>query len=148
MSTPDVPASTSPVARTTMEGSLPTREEAMRQFQRIDIALDPFPYTGATTSAEALWMGVPVLTLRGDRMISRIGESFNMNLGLADWIADSRDDYVARAARFARDPELLARLRRVLRSRGAASPLGNPEWFANQFVAAMRAMWRQWCARQ
>jgi predicted O-linked N-acetylglucosamine transferase (SPINDLY family) len=135
-------------ARVELGGYLASREAGMREYGRIDIALDPFPYTGATTTCEALWMGVPVLTLRGERMISRVGESLNRNAGLADWIADDPDDYVARAVRFARDGASLERLRRSLRQRGAATPLGNPAWFANQFVSALRAMWRQWCSAQ
>lgn len=134
------------VERLEMGGSLPTREDGMRDYNRIDIALDPFPYTGATSSVEALWMGVPVLTLRGDRFIARVGESFNRNLGLDDWIAEDIDDYIARAARLCRNTDELARLRRSLRTRGAASPLGNPVWFANQLEVALRGMWRRYCA--
>jgi predicted O-linked N-acetylglucosamine transferase (SPINDLY family) len=134
------------VERLEMGGSLPTREDGMRDYNRIDIALDPFPNTGATSSVEALWMGVPVLTLRGDRFIARVGESFNRNLGLDDWIAEDIDDYIARAARLCRNTDELARLRRSLRTRGAASPLGNPVWFANQLEVALRGMWRRYCA--
>lgn len=132
-------------ARLEFGGSLPSREAGMAEYSRVDIALDPFPYTGATTSVEALWMGVPVLTLKGDRFIARVGESFNRNLGLDDWIAADADDYVQRAARLCRDTETLKRLRRSLRERGAASPLGNPVWFANQLESALRGMWRRYC---
>jgi protein O-GlcNAc transferase len=131
--------------RVDLSGLLPTRELGLAEYGRVDIALDPFPYTGATTSAEALWMGVPVLTLEGDRFIARVGASFNRNLGLQDWIAKDKPDYVALAVRHAADPERLALLRRAMRDRGAASPLGNPEWFANQFTRALRAMWTRWC---
>ena len=95
--------------RATLDGPLASREAGLRDYAKVDIALDPFPYTGATTSAEALWMGVPVLTLKGGRMLSRVGESLNQAVGLADWIASDRDDYVCKAARFARDPETLTR---------------------------------------
>lgn len=132
-------------ARLEFGTSLPSREAGMAEYGRVDIALDPFPYTGATTSVEALWMGVPVLTLKGDRFIARVGESFNRNLGLDDWIAQDADDYVLRAARLCRDTETLKRLRRSLRERGAASPLGNPVWFANQLESALRGMWRRYC---
>ena len=134
-------------ARLEFGGSLSSREAGMAEYARIDIALDPFPYTGATTSVEALWMGVPVLTLKGDRFIARVGESFNRNLGLDDWIAPDADDYVRRAARLCRDTDTLKRLRRSLRERGAASPLGNPIWFANQLETALRGMWRNYCSR-
>lgn len=134
-------------ARIETGGSLPSREAGMAEYARVDIALDPFPYTGATTSAEALWMGVPVLTLKGDRFIARVGESFNRNLGLSDWIATDPDDYIARAARLCRDVDELKRQRQTLRVRGAASPLGNPVWFANQLETALRGMWKRYCAR-
>lgn len=135
-------------SRIELAGYFDQRLDALAEYRRVDIALDTFPYCGATTSAEALWMGVPVLTLRGDKFISRIGASLNRNLGLDDWVADSADDYVARAIHLSRDRSRLALLRRTLRDRGAASPLGNPTWFANQFSAALRAMWQQWCRDQ
>lgn len=135
-------------SRVELSGSLPTREDALREYQRVDIALDPFPYNGTTTSCEALWMGVPVLTMKGDRMIARVGHSINANLGLAEWVANDEADFVERAVRLSCDVELLTRLRKTLRTRGAASPLGNPTWFANQMTTALRAMWRQWCAAQ
>ena len=133
-------------ARIDLVGAMPSRLDSVACYQTIDIALDPFPYTGATSSVEALWMGVPVLTLKGDRFIARVGESFNHNLGLTDWIADSPDDYIERAVRFAADPEHLRLLRRTLRNTGAASPLGNPVWFASQFENALRGMWVRYCA--
>jgi predicted O-linked N-acetylglucosamine transferase (SPINDLY family) len=77
------------------------RAEYLAAYARIDIALDPFPFPGGTTTVEALWMGVPVLTLAGERMISRQGVSLLMNAGLPDWAASDADDYVARAGRTA-----------------------------------------------
>jgi protein O-GlcNAc transferase len=133
------------VDRVQLSGSLPSRELAMAEYAKVDIALDPFPYTGATTSVEALWMGVPVLTMKGDRFIARVGESLNANMGLRHLIAEDADDYVSRAARLAADPAALSTLRQTLRDRGAASPLGNPVWFANQLTAALRGMWKEWC---
>jgi len=130
--------------RVILEGRSP-RAEYLETYHRIDFCLETFPFTGGTTTAEALWMGVPVLTLRGETMIARQGESMLRNIGMADWVAADGDEYVQKAVRFSRDHELLSRLRRTLRDRGAASPLGNPVWFANQFESALRGMWRQYC---
>lgn len=132
-------------ARVELGGELPSRDQLLQEYFRIDISLDPFPYNGTTTSCESLWMGVPVLTMKGDRMISRVGETLNANLGMGEWVAIDEDDYVSRAVCFCRDEQMLRRLRKSLRTRGAASPLGNPKWFANQLAAALRGMWREWC---
>ena len=120
------------------------RGEYLRAYQRIDIALDPFPYPGGTTSCEALWMGVPVLTRRGDRFLAHAGETIVGNAGLADWIAADDDDYVAKAVGFAADLPRLAGLRAGLRDRVLASPLFDAPRFARHFQAAMEAMWARW----
>ncbi|NOT81327.1 MAG: tetratricopeptide repeat protein, partial [Gallionella sp.] len=100
--------------RLCLEGSSP-RAELLAAYQRVDIALDPFPYPGGTTTCEALWMGVPMLTKRGDRFLSHMGESILHNAGLPDWIAQDEDDYVAKAIQFAGDLPKLAALRAGLR---------------------------------
>lgn len=128
--------------RLLLEGWSP-RAEYLAAYGRADIALDPFPYTGGTTTLEALWMGVPVLTLRGDRLLSRQGESILICAGLPDWIAEDEDDYVARAVRCARDLPGLAALRGGLRQRLAASPLLDAAGFARDFEAALRDLWTQ-----
>jgi predicted O-linked N-acetylglucosamine transferase (SPINDLY family) len=115
-------------------------------YGRIDIALDTFPYNGTTTTCEALWMGVPVVTLRGDRHAGRVGASLLTQVGLTDMIAGSVEDYVAIAAGLAGDPARLSDLRRSLRPRLAASDLCNTGAFARKIEAAYRTMWRQWCA--
>ncbi len=114
-------------------------------YQRFDIGLDPFPYNGTTTTCESLHMGVPVLTLRGDRFISRVGASILHTAGFDDWIADDLDDYVRKAVHFASDIPALARLRQKVRPQFMASPLCDAPRFARNFEAAVRAMWRQWC---
>lgn len=117
------------------------RAELLAAYRRVDIALDPFPYPGGTTSVESPWMGVPVLTRRGDAFLSRIGEGIAHNAGLADWIAESEDDYVAKAAAFAADLAGLARLRSSLRERVLASPLFDAPRFARHLEDALWGMW-------
>lgn len=119
--------------------------EHLATYGNIDIALDPFPYNGGTTTAEALYMGVPVLTLRGDRFSAHMAESTVRAAELDDWVALTPDDYVAKAARFAADREGLAALRAGLRDRVLASKLFNAELFARDLEEAFRGMWRNYC---
>ncbi|HYW56925.1 MAG TPA: tetratricopeptide repeat protein [Polaromonas sp.] len=123
------------------------REEYLAAYNHVDIALDPFPYPGGTTTAEALWMGVPVLTLAGEHFLSRQGVGLMANAGLPDWIAKDTDDYVARAASLASDLPGLAQLRAGLRQQVLASPVYDTKRFAGHFEAALRGMWTQWCSR-
>ena len=113
-------------------------------YERVDIALDPFPYNGTTTTCEALWMGVPVITLRGDRHAGRVGASLLSHGGLTDWIAGSVEDYVEIAVALAGNPSHLRDLRRSLRPHLKASPLCDSKAFAGQIEAAFRTMWQQW----
>jgi len=130
--------------RLILEGSSP-RAEHLAAYQRVDIALDPFPLPGGTTSVEALWMGAPLLTLVGNHFLSRIGESTLQNAGLPEWIAFSADEYVERAVSHARDVDRLAALRNGLRQQVLDSPLFDAPRFASNFKAAMRDMWTKWC---
>ena len=120
--------------------------EYFQQYQQIDLALDPFPYTGGTTTCDALWMGVPVVSLAGDLAVTRGGLSILSNLGLPDLAADSPAKYVQIAVSLANDLQALSQLRATLRQRMARSPLMNPTQFARDVEAAYRWMWRQWCA--
>ena len=122
-----------------------SRADYLAAHQRIDIALDPFPYPGGTTTVEALWMGVPVLTLAGERFLSRQGVGLLMNAGLPEWIATDPDDYVNRAVAHASDLPGLAALRAGLRQQVLASPIFDARRFAEHFEAALRGMWRKWC---
>lgn len=121
------------------------RKDYLAAYQRVDIALDPFPFPGGTTTVEGLWMGVPALTLQGDRFIGHQGETILANTGLSDWIANDRDDYVAKAIRLAADLEHLARLRDSLRNRLTSSPLCDARRFAGHFADTLRQIWQAWC---
>jgi protein O-GlcNAc transferase len=123
------------------------RAAYLAAYGKIDIALDPFPYPGGTTSLEAMWMGVPVLTLRRKSALSRQGQSLLQNLGLANWIATSEDDYVQRAVRHAGDLVALSALRQSLRARLLASPLCDAPRFARDLEVGLRGLWRQYCDR-
>ncbi len=123
------------------EGFTP-RTDYLGNYNRVDIALDPFPFPGGTTTVEALWMGVPVLTLRGDRFVSHAGESLLHTAGLADWIAADADDYVAKARAYALDATSLAACRAGLRQRLLASPLCDAPHFAAHLETALHQMWQ------
>lgn len=114
-------------------------------FQEIDISLDTSPYTGGTISCESLWMGVPLVTLRGDRPAARGGAALLTIVGLESLIADSADDYVRLAADLAADLGRLESLRFSLRERFLAT-LGNARRFTQTLEAAYRDMWRTWCS--
>jgi protein O-GlcNAc transferase len=132
-------------SRLILEPPVP-RADYLKPFNRLDIALDPFPYPGITTSVECLWMGVPFVTLAGKNFMARQGVGLLNNAGLADWIAADEDDYVKLAARKAGDLPTLQRLRQELRARVLVSPIFDAESFARNFEDAMRGMWREWCA--
>jgi len=117
------------------------RAEYLAAYHRADIALDPFPFAGGTTTAEALWMGVPVLTLAGERLVARQGAGLLAPAGLHDWIARDADDFVARAARHAADPLRLQALRQRLRAQVLASPIFDAQRFARDFEVALQRAW-------
>jgi predicted O-linked N-acetylglucosamine transferase (SPINDLY family) len=120
-------------------------EAYFRQYQRIDIALDPFPYPGGTTTLDALWMGVPTVTLAGQTAHSRGGLSILTNIGLSDLVATSPEQYVEIASKLARDLPRLSELRTTLRSRMQSSPLMGGAQFARDVEAVYRQMWQKWC---
>jgi len=124
------------------------RRDYLALYHRPDLALDPFPYNGHTTSLDAFWMGVPVVSLVGERPVSRAGWSQLSNMGLSELAAFSEDDYVRIAAQLAGDLPRLAELRATLRSRMEASLLMDAPRFTRQIEAAYRTMWRQWCAEK
>ena len=114
-------------------------------YAQIDIALDPFPHNAGTTTIEALWQGVPVLSLAGRSSVGRFGAAILHAIGLDDWVVHDVDAYVDRAVAAAADIDGLARLRARLRPRFAASPLGDAVGLAREIEATYRDLWRQWC---
>jgi predicted O-linked N-acetylglucosamine transferase (SPINDLY family) len=119
------------------------RLQYLERYHRIDIGLDTFPYNGHTTSMDSLWMGVPVLTLRGQTIVSRAGHSLLANLGLQDWVTDSPTALVERAVALARGLTELASLRAGLRSRMEKSPLMDAARFAKNIENAYWQFYRQ-----
>jgi len=117
-----------------------------RLYDRIDIGLDPFPYCGGTTTCDALWMGVPVVTLVGRTAVGRGGLSILSNAGLPELVARTPEEYLRLAAGLAEDLPRLTEQRAGLRARMQASPLMDAPRFTRHFEAALRTMWRRWCA--
>jgi predicted O-linked N-acetylglucosamine transferase (SPINDLY family) len=115
-------------------------------YRRVDIALDTFPYNGTTTTCEALWMGVPVVTLAGQTHVSRVGASLLTHLGATEWIATTPDDYVGKCAGLASDRSRLAIIRQSLRERLRQSLLCDAPRFTRNLESAFREMWIRSCA--
>jgi predicted O-linked N-acetylglucosamine transferase (SPINDLY family) len=122
------------------------RLEYLRLYQSIDIGLDTLPSNGHTTSFDAYWMGVPVVTLVGKTPVGRAGLSQLSNLGLTELVANTPDEYVSIAASLANDWERLGRLRQTLRNRLQTSPLMNAERFARGVEKGYRMFWQRWCS--
>ena len=118
----------------------------MGQFGDIDIALDPFPYSGGLTTCEALWMGVPTITMPGEIFAARHSASHMSNAGLPDWLVGSLADYVEMAVARGSDVAALARLRAGLREQVRRSPLCDAPRFGRSLGAALRHAWSAWCA--
>jgi predicted O-linked N-acetylglucosamine transferase (SPINDLY family) len=121
------------------------RLEYFKFYHQIDVALDPFPCNGGTTTLDAFWMGVPTITLLGKTVVGRAGWSLLCNLGLQELAAETPEQYVALAARLADNLPKLQELRRTLRQRMQQSPLMDGNRFARHVEQAYRQMWRKWC---
>lgn len=117
-------------------------------FSAVDIALDPMPFSGATTTLDALWQGVPVLTLPGASSCSRSSASILAAIGLDDFVATGRPDWLSRAARLAGDVQSLSNMRTTLRARVAASPLTDVRAFTTALETHYRTIWRNWCEQR
>lgn len=122
-----------------------TARDHLAQYARVDIALDSFPYHGTTTTCEAFWQGVPVVTRTGDRHAARVGASLLHSVGLDDLAAPDDDAFVRRAVELASDLNRLASLRSGMRDRLKASPLLNAAGFTRAFEAAIREQWQRKC---
>lgn len=127
-------------------GGRVSRLDYLRRYQRIDIGLDTFPFSGATTTLDAAWMGVPVVTLSGNSSLQRAGACIATNLGHPELVAQSEDAFVESAVALTQDLAGLSQLRAELRARLEASPLGNAQHFSRHIEAAYRAAWRRHCA--
>lgn len=131
--------------RLILRGSSP-HPEMLEQYGEIDMALDPFPFNGGMTTLEALWMGVPVVTIAGNSVVSRQTVSALANIGLADEHAfPDVEAYIQGAVALANDRGRLGALRQQIRPRMAASPLCQPQQFARDLEALYRRMWAAWC---
>lgn len=122
------------------------RADFLGTYNSFDIALDPFPYAGGTTTMEALWMGVPVVGMRGNRFSGRVSESILTTIGLLELIVPDDAEYLAKAISLAQDLPRLSELRAKLRGMVASSPICDAPRFARQLEDAYRRMWANWCA--
>jgi predicted O-linked N-acetylglucosamine transferase (SPINDLY family) len=111
---------------------------------QVDIALDPFPYNGMTTSCDAVWMGVPLVTLRGGPHRSRVGACILTRIGHPEWIAETEEEYVDIAKNLAADPEQLSEIRPGIREAMRESPLMDGPRLARHLEGAYRDWWRRW----
>jgi protein O-GlcNAc transferase len=126
---------------------IPQMSAHLELYHQVDIALDTYPYHGTATTCEALWMGVPVITLAGQSHVSRVGVSLLNHAGLSDMVASEPQDYVRLAVTLAKDSARLSKLRMGMRDRLNASPLLDGPTFARDLEAAYRTMWHAWVNR-
>jgi len=129
------------------EGRSKTRKEMLTKYNQIDIALDPFPYSGITTSLEANWMGVPLLTKKGNNFYSRIGTSINKNLGMEDWIANNEKDYYIKILKLTSDFNQLSRTRECLINKVDSSTLFDSSLFADNFNKILWKIWEKFITK-
>ncbi|MFN2309807.1 MAG: tetratricopeptide repeat protein [Gammaproteobacteria bacterium] len=134
------------VERIELLGHTKNQREHLALYQRVDIALDTFPYNGTTTTCEALWMGVPVVGLAGERHAGRVGVSLMHAIGRGQWVAESIEAYTDIAVSLSADLAALERERQDLRTRMEQSPLCDGKAFAKKIEAVYRQCWIDWCA--
>lgn len=135
-----------PDSRVTFVGKQPFHAY-LDTYRDIDVALDPWPFGGGTTTCDALWMGVPVVSLTGSTAVSRAGLSLLSHVGLADLVATSAERYLDLAEQLIRDGRRIAELRRELRGRLESSIVMDSFAFTRGLETAYRSMWRTWCER-
>jgi len=136
-----------PPDRIILENSAP-HHELLARYNTADIALDTVPYTGSTTTLEALLMATPLVTLPGEIFPARHAASYLTAIGAPELIAKDEDDYVQKIITLARDPDRLHHYKKTLRDQMLASPMCNQDLFVPEFVRAIRHMWQDWCLRQ
>ncbi|MFG0243857.1 MAG: tetratricopeptide repeat protein [Phycisphaerales bacterium JB054] len=134
-------------SRVDLLGRIASKADHLDAYRLLDIGLDPFPYNGTTTTCEALWMGVPVLSLAGSNHASRVGLSLLTAVGLPELALHDEDALVRAAADLASDRERLQSLRSTMRDRVAGSPLCDGAGFMRRLETAYRSMWHEACAR-
>ncbi len=122
--------------------------EHLQLYGEVDIALDTYPYNGTTTTCDALWMGVPVISLVGECHVSRVGLSILTRVGLEFFAASTHQDYIDRAAALAAKPHALVKMRASMRQRMLAGRLCDANGFARSVETAYRKMWQRWCQRR
>ncbi len=120
----------------------------MATYRHIDIGLDPTPYNGGTTTYQALWMGVPVVTLAGKNFCGRMSASILGNLGLDEFITESEEEYIRTAVRLAKNAPRRAELRIGLRETIRNARSCDPAAFTANLETKFREIWRDWCARR
>jgi len=133
--------------RVALAGGAP-HEAFMAHYHEVDIALDPFPYSGGLTTCEALWMGVPVLAMAGGTFAGRHSASHLRNVGLEGWVAATAEEYLSLAQGHRRDLKKLGELRASLRDQMAKSPLCDGARYACDLEAIYRRVWKSWCGKQ
>ena len=124
-------------------GETKTRKENLEFFNKIDIALDPYPFQGNTSTCEAIWMGVPVITLKGNRFLFHFGESINSNLDMKDWIAKNQKEYISIAQKFSSNLNELSKIRMELRQKALQSPVFDAPRFVAHFELMLWDMWKK-----
>tara|TARA_Y100001970_G_scaffold291020_1_gene426727 strand:+ start:182 stop:2170 length:1989 start_codon:yes stop_codon:yes gene_type:complete len=134
--------------RIIFQGKSKTRKEVLEIYKKIDIALDPYPFQGNTSTCESVWMGVPVIILKGNRFMFHFGESINSNLNMPEWIAKNKDDYIFKAKKFATNIEELSRIRKNLREIAIKSPVFNAKRFASYLENAFWNVWKKFSNSQ
>ena len=127
--------------RLILQGWAPNRQKSLLAYHQVDIALDPFPFQGHTTTCEAIWMGVPVVTLKGNRFLFHAGENVNYNIGMEDWVADDQEQYISKAIDFGSDLDQLSKIRQNLRQQVLKSPIFDAPRLADHFN---QMLWRIW----
>ena len=120
------------------------RKDHLEVYHNVDVCLDTFPYPGVTTSFEAIWMGVPVLTKKGNNFVSRCGESININLNLPDFLANDENDYISKAIIISKNKEKISEVRMSLREKSLNSKLFDKKSFGKAFYNLIKDIWKKY----